>query len=161
MPESKNTPQVKRLQGGILIPYNVQQITRTNEDDEQVTFYEFDRIKLNQHELPGLNDVREYIVQQLREDLHVHVFTHYDLGSQNSINGMAQRANRLDRTDIMDECEAILDWVGNCLGYYYTKKEALLGASDEVSLIEVAWNFEVNVPKPDALKSLKEIRGMF
>ena len=161
MPESKNTPQVKRLQGGILVPCNMQQVTRTNEEDEQETFYKFDRIKLNQHSLPGLDDLKKHIVQQLQEDLHAHVFVHYDLGSQNSINGMAQQANRLDRTDIMDECKAILDWVGDCLGYYYTKKDALLGASDDTSLAGVMWDFEANAPKPNALKSLREIQGMF
>lgn len=159
MPESKNTPQVKRLQGGILIPYNV--VTHTNEDDEQITFYKFDRIKLNQHSLPDLNNIKNYIVQQLRENLHTHIFVHYDLGSQNSIGALAQKAQRQDKADILDECEAILSWVGDCLSYYYTKKDEILATVDEANLIGVAWDFEASIPKPNTLKSLREIRGMF
>ncbi len=161
MPESKQYPQIERIQGGVVVPYNVSQVTREEEDGTQATFYVYDKIRLERRDLPGLDNVKQHIVQQLRADLHAHVFVNYDLGSQNSINGLAQKAQRQGKSSIQDECQAILDWVDDCLGYYYAKKDEVLAATDEAGLTGVVWNFKANHPRPETLKSLREIRGMF
>ena len=161
MPESKQYPQIERIQGGVVVPYNVSRVTREEEDGTQAAFYVFDKIKLDRQDLPSLESIKRHIVQQLRQDLHAHVFVHYDLGSQNSINGLAQKAQRKGRSSIQDECQAILDWVDDCLGYYYAKKDEILAATDEANLTGVAWDFEANHSKPVTLKSLREIREMF
>ncbi len=160
MPESKQMPEIKRLQGGVIVPYNAEQITRANEEDEQEIFYKFRRIKLNQQPLPSLFDVKKTIIRQLQQDLHEHIYINYDPGAQNTINAYAQKARRQGRSDIEDECERILDWIDNCLDHYYTTKSNILSATNSSDVIVMNWDFN-DYPKPSDLKSLREIREMF
>lgn len=46
MPESKEQPRIKRLQGGILAPFNIQEIEREEEDGNTETFYKYNQIKI-------------------------------------------------------------------------------------------------------------------
>lgn len=161
MPEAKQIPEIKRLQGGVIIPYNVQQVTRTNEDDEQETFYVFDRIKLNQQILPKLEQVKKIIAEQLRHDLHKHIYPHYDEGSQSTIQAYAMQAQNQGRGDVYTECEKIMNWIDEVLSYYYSVKDSVDAATDESGVTGVNWDFAKDKPAPSDLKSLKEIKAMW
>lgn len=161
MPESKNIPEIKKLQGGVLLPYNIQEVQREDDEGQLETFYVFGQFKLDQRSLPDLNQVRKEVVRALQADLHRHILPEYDDKSQNSINAYSQKAQRLGRSDIQDECEKILDWVDMCLDHYYTQKAAIFSAISEQDVCNVNWDFQANAPKPGDLKSLEEIRGMF
>lgn len=161
MPQSKTIPEIRKLRGQIQIPYNVQQKTRTDEDGNEETYYAFDRLKIGQAQLPSLDQAKRYVVKALQADLHGHIYPEYDQSSQATIQALAQKAERDDQTSIVDECEAIFNWINDCLDYYYGKKDDLLSAADESSLIQVSWDFAQNVPKPSDLKTLREIREMF
>ena len=161
MPESKQMPEIKRLQGGVILPYNVQQITRTNEDDEQETFYKFDRIKLDQQTLPTLEQVKKHVVEQIRQDLHAHIYPNYDEGSQSTIQSYAMQAQGQGRSDIYNECEKIMNWIDDVLSYYYLIKDNVEAATDEVGTTGVNWDFASDKPAPNDLKSLKEIKAMW
>lgn len=161
MPQSKNIPQIRKLQGKVQIPYNVQQKTRTDEDGNEETYYAFDRLKIDQAQTPSLDQAKRHIAQELETDLHKHIYPEYNNGTQNSINGYSRKAQKLGLQSIEDECEKILDWTDACLDYYYSRKDEVLSAADESSLIQVSWDFAQNVPKPSDLKTLREIREMF
>lgn len=161
MPQSKNIPQIRKLQGKVQIPYNVQQKTRTDEDGNEETYYTFDRLKIDQAQLPSSDQVKRELVEALRSDLHQHIYPEYDQGTQSSIQALAQKADRDDQTEIVDKCEEVFDWIESCLDYYYDKKDKISSAEDESSLIQVSWDFVENVPKPSGLKSLREIKDMF
>lgn len=161
MPESKHFPQVRQLQGGVLVPFNVQQQTRTDEDGEQTTFYRFGQVKLEQRNLPALSQVQHTAWRELQRALHDHIYPRYDQGSQSTIQAYAQRAERQGRSDIVAECEKIMDWIDACLMYYYAKKDAIYAATTEGELVGIAWDFGADVPFPDDVLSLKAIRGMF
>jgi len=161
MPESKQNPEIKRLQGGVILPYNVQQVTRTNEDGEQETFYTFDRVKVDQQILPKLEQVKKIIVEQLRHDLHKHIYPNYDEGSQSTIQAYAMQAQNQGRPDIYDECDEIMTWIDDVLSYYYSTKDSVVAATDETGITEVNWDFASDKPVPSDLKSLKEIKAMW
>lgn len=65
MPESKTFPQVKKLQGGILIPYGAKEIQRENYYGVTDTFYQYGQIKLNQKQMPHLDQIKQIIYQQI------------------------------------------------------------------------------------------------
>jgi hypothetical protein len=161
MPESKQIPEIKRLQGGIILPYKVQQTTRMNEDDVQETFYKFNRIKLDQQLLPSLSEAAQHIWRQLQIDLHNYIYAHYDQGSQSTIQMYTQKADRQGRSDIVAECDKVMNWIDTCLAYYYNKKNNIHAAADETSLISITWNFKTDVPITNDLLSLKSIGEMF
>jgi len=161
MPEAKNIPKIRKLQGKVQLPYNVREKTRTDEDGNQEIYYAFDRLNLNQAQLPSLEQAKKQVVTALQADLHKHIYPEYDQGSQASIQAIAQKAERNGLSDIADECEKIFNWIEDCLDYYYARKDDILNATDEQSLVTINWNFVGNVPKPSDLKTLREIKGMF
>jgi len=161
MPESKTTPTIKQLQGGVIIPLNIQEVQRENEEGQLETFYLFERIKLNQHNPPGLTQVKREAVKALQTDLQNHIYLEYDQGSQSSLLALSQKAERKGLTSIVDECQKIMDWIEGCLTHYYTQKDTMLAATTEQDVCGVNWDFKANCPKPSDLKTLKEIRGMF
>jgi len=161
MPESKEFPKIKNLHGGIVVPYNAKQKIRINENDVEEAFYVFQRVKLNQVVKPNLQQSKKCVWQQLQSDLHSHIYPKYDQGSQSTLQAYAQRAERQGRSDIVAECDKIMDWLDSCLSYYYDKKEAIYAVVDEAALVGVAWDFETDVPLPGDVLSLKAIRGMF
>lgn len=161
MPESKQKPIVQKLQGGIIIPYNTKQVTRVDEEGSEDTFFVFNQIKLNQKNKPASSKIREIIIEQLQKELQKSIYYEYDQGSQNTIQGYFSKAQRIDRADIQDECEKILDWIDNSLTYYYQNKTLLINATDEDELILISWDFAQDKPKPSNLLSLSEIKNMF
>ena len=161
MVESTAMPSIRRLHGGVLIPYNAAEATRENENGESETFCRFQQVKLNQHVLPGLAAAQTVVWKELQKDLHGHIYPHYDQGSQSTIQAYAQRAERLGRSNIVDECGKILDWIDECLSYYYTKKDAIFATSDTNELMLVNWNFSTNQSVPKNLMGLRAIKGMF
>lgn len=161
MPESKAIPSIRRLQGGVLFPHNITQVTKENEGGEIETVCLFKQIKLDQHALPGLSEARVIVWRELQKDLHAHIYSHYDQGSQSTVQGYLSRAERLGRLDIVRECEKILDWIDDCLDYYYVRKDEVLASADTEELVQVSWDFTINQPVPDDLLGLREIKEMF
>jgi len=161
MLESKQIPAIKQLQGGVLIPYNIQEVQRENDEGQLETFYKFDRIKLDQRNLPNLTQVQKAVIGALQSDLHEYIYPEYDQASQNTILALAQKAERQGFTDIVTECGKVMDWVDSCLSHYYTQKDAIIAAANEQDVCNVNWDFVGNCPKTSDLKTLKEIRAMF
>ena len=161
MPQSKNVPEIRQLQGKIQIPYNVKPKTRTDEEGAEETYYEFDRLIIDQVQTPNLDQIKRYVSQALRGDLSKHIYTEYDQGNQATIQALAQKAERQSLTNVVDECEAIFDWVEATLDYYHMVRDDIVSAVDEGSVVQVIWDFVTNVPKPSTLKTRREIQGMF
>ncbi len=161
MAQAKHRPQIAKHGTGIVIPYTVHTITQSGEDDTEETFYEYAEITLDRRDLPPLNAIKAAIAQQLRADLQAHIYTHYDQGTQATLQAFYAKAQRQSLTDIADECEAIFDWIENVLDYYDARKQAVIDAADEDSAISVNWDFEANVPPPSSLKGWRDIKAMF
>ncbi len=161
MAQAKNKPTIYRHGTGVVIPYNVHNATLQDEDGTEETFYEYAEITLDRRDLPPLTAVKNAIAQQLRADLQAHIYTHYDQGTQATIQAFHAKAQRQSLTDITAECEAIFDWIQQVLGYYDDRKQAVVNAADEDAAVFVNWNFEVNVPKPSTLKGWRGVKAMF
>lgn len=159
--ESKSFPNLSKLQGGVIVPCNVQEVSRETEDGTTETFYVYDKLKLNQKMLPNLEQAKAEIIKALNSDLQQYIYIRYDQGTQQTISAYAQKANRLGRSDIQDECEKIFDWIDSVLSYYDTQKNNIQQATDEQSMIQVIWDFDANVPMPSGLLGWRYIRDMF
>ncbi len=161
MAQAKHRQTVAKHGSAVIVPYNVHTITQQDEDGTEETFYEYQETTLDRRDLPPLNAVKTAIAQQLRADLQAHIYTHYDQGTQATIQAFHAKAQRQSLTDIADECEAIFDWIQQVLDYYDTKKQAILSASTTDDVLNINWNFETDVPKPSTLKGWREIKAMF
>ncbi len=158
--QSKDFPIIRKLQGKILVPYNVNQVTLDSEEGE-TTAYEFD---LYRHEVgPALNDLEHWkkvIWKLLQKDLHTHVYGIYDQGEQSTISAYGAKAIAAERQDIVDECVAVQDWIDSVLEYYDLLKNAIFSAVDEEGLLEVNWDFPGDMPCVDR-KDWRDIKEMF
>jgi len=162
MPSSNIFPQVKKLRNGVLIPFNVKEKSITDEEGSISTQYDYEELLLHQKVFPTLTQLKECVIHELNRQNDEFIYSHYTGGTQATIQGYAQKAARRGRTDIQDECEAILDWIESVLAYYDVKKGALAEATDEQSLISITWDFKTNTSiSPSGLKGWREIRDMF
>lgn len=161
MPESKEIPIVRRLQGGILVPCNIRQVSRETEDGGSETFYIYDQVRLDRKTMPSLSESKAVVVGALNADLHMHIYSRYDQGTQATIQAYASKADRLGRTDIQDECQKIFDWIDSVLAYYDARKSEVVQAADMQAMAQVTWDFAGNVPAPADLMGWRDIRAMF
>lgn len=184
--ESRHFPEICRLRGGVLVPSNVREVQKEDEEGTEETFYQYDIIKLKQKTLPSLQQAQEVVWRHMQQDQHAHILPEYDQGTQASVQASAQEAEVTIREvkedqesdnpeytaseaeeiiaqmkDIVAECKLIYGWIRDCLKYYYARKDEIFAASDQNELANVTWDFAENVPRPDGLKTLREIEGMF
>ncbi len=185
MVESKNTPQLQKLQGSWIIPCCVQEVQKEDDEGSLETFYQYREVRSGAKK-PSLTEAQQVVWRYLQECLHEHIYPEYDQGSQSSIQGMGQDAEVTIREvrddqklespqyteqeaaaietqmkEIITECRAVKNWINDCLGYYYGKKADIFAASSIDDLMLVTWDFAQNVTKPESLKTLSEIREMF
>jgi hypothetical protein len=161
MLESKSMPTIRRSNQGVLVPYCVTQVTREAENGGSETFYRFQQIRLDQAQLPSLDQAAKQVWRKLQADLHQYIYARYDPGTQQTIQAYAQKADHLGRSDIVDECERIFDWVDDVLAYYDQRKAAVFGAGNEAELVSVSWDFPGSVPIPGGMVGWRDIRAMF
>ncbi len=158
--QSKDFPVIRKLQGKILVPYNVKQVTLDSEEGE-TTAYEFD---LYRHDVGSDVNNLEYwkqvVWKLLQQDLHTHVYGIYDQGEQATISAYGARAIAAERQDIIDECIAVQDWIDAVLDYYDQRKNVIFAATSETELLGVTWDFPRDKPCVDR-KDWRDIKGMF
>jgi hypothetical protein len=134
MTQSKDFPQIQKLQGGVLIPCNVQQF-----ENEGETGYKYTQLKMTN---PGtFESYQQVIWRKLQSDLSQTIHSMYDQGEQATISGYAIKAANLSRQDIIDVCLPVQAWIDSVLEYYDTKKIEVFAASNEFELLSVAWDF--------------------
>ncbi len=158
--QSKDFPTIRRLQGKILVPYNVSEVT-IGEEGEQETAYAF---QLYKHEVgPDVNNLeywQQVVWKLLQKDLHTHVYGIYDQGEQATISAYGARAIAAERQDIIDECITVQDWIDDVLEYYDVRKAAVFGATTQEELVGVNWDFPGDKPCADR-KDWRDIKAMF
>lgn len=162
MVESTVKPEVQQLQGAYMVPYNVRQETREDEDAQRVVWV-YDVIRVGS--LRGLrrNDLDQWkkeTIKQLNNELHEHIYKVYDPGTQMTINGYAVRALHEGRSAVVEECRKIQDWVDQVLDYYDAKKLALAAASTDDERMSVTWDFARDVPLNEFI-DWRNIKSMF
>jgi len=158
MSEAKNRPETQKIHHGVLIPCNIHEVQRETEEGTSETVYRYEEIQLSQSNLPNNKRLRRAIANRLNQHLREYLYSRYDQGTQSTIQGFALKADRLGRSDIVDECEKILDWIAGVLDYYDTAKQSILSGSGDPQAVQ--WDFEADVP-PQNLRGWREIRAMF
>jgi hypothetical protein len=156
---SDNFPEVKRLQGQIIVPYFIHENTREDENGETKTEYcylEYRETDVNQ-DLPDTTALRNIVYSAVEAELHAHIFSVYPVASQTSILGHSMKAQLAERSDIVTACEAIQTWCSGCVGYFRT----ILQATYAGNPLEVTWNFEENCPLTEGLATLGDIEDMW
>ena len=160
--QSREYPRIQRLQGKILVPYNVRQIQIGMEEGEPPEdWYEYDEYR---HDVgPDLKNLPYWqgvVWKLLQRDLHTHVYGTYDQGEQATISAYGARAISLNRQDIVDECMVVQVWIDAVLDYYDQKKAAVFAAANEAELTGVTWDFPGDKPCTDR-KDWRDIKAMF
>lgn len=159
--QSKEFPQIKVLQGKILVPYNVRQIQVEQEEGPDETAYLYNLYKHDPGPaIDNLEHWKQVIWKLLQKDLHAHVYGTYDQGEQATISAYGSRAIAADRQDIVDECVAVQDWIDDVLDYYDVRKAAVFGAATQEELVSVNWDFPGDKPSTDR-KDWRDIKAMF
>ena len=160
--QSKDYPQIQKLQGVMLVPYNVRQIQIEMEEGElPEDWYEYQVYK---HPIgpdkSNLSHWQQVVWRLLQQDLHAHVYGTYDQGEQATISAYGARALSQDRQDIVAECVVVQDWIDDVLGYYDVRKSQIFAATTEAELTGVTWDFPGDKPCTDR-KDWRDIKGMF
>jgi len=136
MTQSKDFPQIQKLQGGVLIPCNIQQF-----ENEEETGYKYTQLKMTN---PGtFASYQQAVWRELQADLGRIIHNMYDQGEQATISGYAIKAANLGRQDIIDVCLPVQAWIDSVLEYYDTKKVEVFAAANEFELLSVNWDFSV------------------
>jgi hypothetical protein len=157
MTQSKEYPTIKKLQGKILVPYNVKQITIQGEDQESIA-YEYDQLRMD---YPGPFELYQNLIwRRLQSDLQRYVYGNYDPGEQATLTGYAVRATNLGRQDIVDICLPVQAWIDNVLAYYDGKKTEIFTASDMAGVMSVTWDFAGDQPNPNRV-DWRDVKEMF
>lgn len=81
MTESKEYPTMKRLQGSILVPCEVQKIYREDGGGRQGTFYKFTQIKITDHG-QNINDPK-FVKKNYRQLRREYILHHMPQHEQN------------------------------------------------------------------------------
>lgn len=152
-------PVVYKNKNYLIVPFNINEIVTTEEDEEIIT-YNFCLYK-EKFRSNKLHYIKNIVWKMLEYDLHNHIYPEYNQGSQSSIQGYANKAKDEDKFDIYEECKKIQEWIDSCLTYYYDKKDEIFYATSVEDVTVVNWNFIQNVPKPNNLLKLREIKEMF
>lgn len=162
MTESRNKPEIKRLQGKILVPYNAAQKERTDEDGnaETVWVYSLMRYPASAASAGNLPFWKKETAKQLNRELQEYIYSIYDPGVQSTISGYAARALSDGKSDIVDECRKVQDWVDSVLEYYDKKKQEILSAESEDERMGVTWDFKTDVA-PDEYIDWRDVKEMF
>lgn len=160
--QSRDYPKIQKLQGAMLVPYNVKQIQIEMEEGEPAeNWYEYQQYK---HSIgpdkSNLQYWQQVIWRLLQQDLHTHVYGTYDQGEQVTISAYGARALSLGRQDIVDECIVVQDWINGVLGYYDERKNQIFAATTETGLTGVTWDFPGDKPCTNR-KDWRDIKAMF
>ncbi len=154
--QGSSFPAISRLQGAILVPYNVKQI-----EGEEGPYYEYG-IHRHADNVPVTNFPywQGVVWRLLQSDLHKHVYGTYDQGEQATFLAYATRAQQEGREDIYAECFPVQQWIDDVLSYYDARKVAVFAAQDETELLSVNWDFAGDKPCVDR-KDWRTLRAMF
>lgn len=68
MTQSKEYPEIQKLQNRTLIPYNIQQKQQTDEDGETTNYYEYDLIRKPLDFQETLENIRNIILIELKSE---------------------------------------------------------------------------------------------
>ena len=140
MTQSKTFPKIQKLQGSVLVPYNVHQVERADEIGTE-TFYEYGVLKIPK--ALSFGEYQALIWRQLQSELHQHIYAVYNQGEQASISGYAIKASSLGRTDITEACLPVQEWIDSVLDYYDSKKVEIFATTSKHDLISVTWDYSV------------------
>lgn len=155
---SRAYPEIKRLQGDIITPYNIHEVGIEDESGTRTEYqYQEHRVKDNGQPLPDIEAQRAIVYAAAEADLHAHVFGRYPMASQTSVNGEAIKALKYERDDILEACESVLNWCDGCVKYFYS----LIGATYTQDPLTLTWDFAANCPVPEGLPTLGAIKAMW
>lgn len=83
--------------------------------------------------------------------LHAHIYAHYPIPTQNSIQSISMLAVLNDWQDILQETQRIWDWIGQCIAVYRQHaSDPAMGLPDFAAL----------VPYDATLKRLSDLEAM-
>jgi hypothetical protein len=116
-----------------LVPYGIEEIT-VGEGEETIQQYRCQHLLLDHQ--PSDDDVRTAIATQLRKDVGAYIYSHYDAGTQSSLNGLLAKRSTSDA--IRDAIDTVVTWIETVLGYYYGKKAAIYAAANPETVV---WEF--------------------
>lgn len=103
--------------------------------------------------LPAAQAVR---IEELRSSCSGYIFGHYDAGTQASLNALFTEGQSQGYTNRVARIRLVVSWVGTCLDYYYSVKDAIGKAADPAS---VSWDFgQFDATIPDV--SLRDVRKL-
>ena len=149
-------PNIERLQGSIIVPYNVTPFTGDDSDG-----YRYGLIYHAQC-VPAddLDYWKKQVIKVLQSELQSHIYSAYDPGTQTTVSAYMARAIALNRQDIISECAAVQEWIDGVLAYYDERKSLIETADSEVGLTGVTWDFAGDVPCHNR-KDWRDIKTMF
>jgi len=100
MPESKSMPTIRPMGGGIVVPYNVTQVSRETENGGTEIFYVFEQMILNQKDIPGLQQVKKLVAQKLDEERDRRIARGMFYQFPDGKTGTIQLRNLNDKTNV-------------------------------------------------------------
>jgi len=169
-------PKIKKIYNKILMPYNCKTFTDTqtfmenNTDDPNAdpvpveytqTLYTYSVYEdRSNNSIGNFEYWKNITLNCLNYDLKNYIYQYYDEGIQATITGYATKALNLSRTDIIAECQKVLDWIDICLDYYDSIKNILLNVTTEDERLMTSWDFKENCPLTEYI-DWRNIKSMF
>ncbi len=148
--ESKECPVIKKLQGKILVPCNIEQKTRLNPEDQEETYYQYNTLRLQIDTDTSLDNLKTVIKTELREQNDAYIYSKYKAGTQQSMQGIF--ADPETTEEAKNLIKTVWDWIRktDVLPYYYSKKMEIENAADVEVLLTVVWDFsQFDTTNPD------------
>ncbi len=138
--ESKEKPVISKLQGKILIPYNIEQKTRI-ENNQTEEYYQYSLLKLSFDSDISSQALKAKVKAELKKQNDEYIYSKYSPGTQQTMQALYADSNTT--TEHKALIISVWDWIRktDVLPYYYSKKVEIENATSVEALLDIVWDF--------------------